>query len=327
MRAQEVIWTPKPADAASACAVTGQYQVNDIDVRWSTGGNAYGMKANTAIGKGSLPLLPDDAEKTFKKIGSELILTAVEIEDITETTILSAPKIDVSVQLEPQSAVVWSHLIKKYTKELMFRKNDVSLLSYVWPLDLSNTLHFTRGVVRISMPQATAQTSAVLPVTESIDLAKVHLSSVILHAESAILLRGEETNELRLNLGVEGVGIMKSIFGFRTQMFNRDMLDASSKKEIDLRGKTGPGLTSFTISLKDQGISQAFIDIFNSSAGSYLVKNVNDNMEFWNGVAGWFRMVEKGEEKPIMVRFPRPQLLGPDFWKTAFDGASIKVGG
>lgn len=325
-RAGEVLWSPKPDEAASECAPSGGYQISKLDVRWSTRGTAYGLIADALLGKGSLPLTPQDARSASAPYGITGVLTGSTLRDITETSILRSNKVEFDLQAAPESAVPWAFLISKYAKELIFRQNDDSLLRRVLPLDLSNTLHFTKGTLRVSMPESSGQTAALLPFSTALDLSSVNLSSTLISADTAISLNGSEPGELRVTATIGGVGSINGVASFRTQMFGKNIIAAAAEGGVDLNGKTGPGLTGLSLRFRDEGLTPAFTSLFKSSPSSFLVRTARSDIEFWRDVSLWLRGVEAGREPALTVRFASPQVMMDGFWTNAFKGATATVG-
>lgn len=325
-RAGEVLWAPKPDAAASECAPSGNYQISKLNVRWSTRGTAYGLISETLMGKGTLPLAPQDARSVKAPYGIAGVLTGAVLRDITETSILRSGKVEFDLEAAPESAVPWAFLISKYAKELIFRKNDDSLLRRVLPLDLSNTLHFTKGTFKVSMPESSGQTAALLPFSTALDLSSVNLSSTRISTDTSLTLNGAEPGELRVNATLGGVGSVNGVVGFRTQMFGKNIIAAAAEGSVDLNGKTGPGLTGLSLRFRDEGLTPAFTSLFKSAPSSFLVRSANSDIEFWSDVSLWLRGVEAGQEPALTVRFASPQVMMDGFWTNAFKGATATMG-
>lgn len=325
LRAAEVIWSPKPEEAASQCAPSGGYQVSDLDIRWSTRGTAYRLLSEGLMGKISVPLVPSDAKSARAPYGMAGVLTGVSIQDITETSISRAGKMEFSFEAAPESAVPWSFLISKYSKELIFRRDDDSLLRRVLPLDLSNTLHFTKGFFKLSVPETSAQTAAILPFSSSVDLSSVNLSSTIISGEALLSFRGAEDGDLRVNADMFGVGAVNGVFAFSTQLFGKNVIEAAASGGVDLHGKTSPALTGLSLRFRDKGFKSAFLSLMKSSPSSFLVRVANKDMEFWRDVSLWLRKVEEGEEPALIINFASPQVMMNGFWGSAFKGAKATI--
>lgn len=326
-RTSEILWAPKPAEAVTPCAPSGDLQVSNLDVRWSTNGTAYGLLSDSMSAQGTFPVMPDDARMAAADYGLRITLSDMIIRDITESSILRAARAEIDVEASPKSATPWAFLIRKYADALIFRQDDDSLIRRVLPLDLSNTLYFTRAIVRIRLPDSTAQTAALLPSYLAQDLSSVNMSSTRIQGRAELHINGPDPGELRLRSTVAGAGEVNAIVGFRTQMFGKDLIASAAKGTVDLYGKAGFALTGVSVRFRNDGLVPAFVSLFKSTPSTFLARNVKEDIEFWKDVSLWLREVEVGGEPSLMVRFATPKVMMKGFWGEAFRGAVAKVGG
>lgn len=325
LRTSGFIWTPNPDLASSPCALSGNFNIKTTDVRWSRGGTASGILVDDLRGSFNLSLFPDDAKRTKTAPGLEVSASGVSLTDITESVTARFPILTGKAELSPESALPWAFFIKKYARDLIYRHADDSLLLRVFPVDMANTFHFTKGVMSLSVPRATLTTAAFLPSSLGYALGTVNMSSVFATAEMVVGLNARDPGKFKMNAQVDGVGRGWFDIDFRTQLFGKDHLKAVSEGAIDLRGKTGPGITDAEITFEDLGFTNAFVSMMKSNPSTFVVRNNNGNMTFWQQIGKWFSLIEQGKTGTVAVDFEKPQVMLEGFWQNAPAFARVTV--
>lgn len=325
MRASKATWSPTPETANSPCALAGSYHIENMDVRWSKAGTAYGALIGTLRGDMSLSVTPEDAKQAFKKPFLTFTGSNVSLTDITENVTARMSSTSGKIEISQESALPWAFFIKKYARDLIYRQPDDSLLLRILPIDLANTFYFTKGTGRLSVPNATVSPAAFLPSSVGYDLGRVNLSTVFMSFESAVALNGKETGQIGINAQATGIGKVESEIDFRTQMFGREYLKAASDGTLSLQGKTGPGIVGWTVKFEDMGFVDVFMSIMKSKPSTYIMKANKANMTFWQQVSVWIASFEQGNPSSLAVTLSKPQLMLDDFWTQAPEGARAHI--
>lgn len=325
LRLGDMIWSPRPEDAGSPCAVSGKFEASNLDVRWSRGGTASGLLADRVQGDVSVPVLLGDARKATDLAKFMVSGTGLSTTDITESQTMRARRFNLSAKISQGSTVPWAFLINKYAHDLIYRKSDDSLLLRILPLDLANTFHFTTGTAHLSLPEATIIPGAFLPSSYSMDLGSINMSSLFSGAEIAVALRGEDKGTFKMNARGDGVGVLEAEVDFQTQLFGKDLLNAASRGNVNLQGKTGPGIVGAAISFEDTGFSQAFLSLMKSRPSTTVIRTATSHMAFWQQISTWLSDVESGQKSTLSVLFGTPQLMIDGFWNRAPEGAIARV--
>lgn len=321
-RVEELIWSPSDS---TQCATAGRFAAVGAEARWR-GGDVSRMRAGSLSGDIIVhhPKVALNIEGVRPSSG-EVNITNFEIMNVSDRVTANSETAKIDFGGSAAGLAPFSLFMSKYARPLIFGvPSGLETLNDLLSADLSNAASLSDAHMSLSIPDLMAEPSVVLPVSMALDFGSVGIGRVTGSLQGSLRMNGSGSAEILSDVRALQVGDMRLRSRIMFRNFEKHILEdvaSGSGKMVD----ANPLLHSFTVSVKDDGIDDAYYSLTGKTLRDVV------GQASGAGISGpafiWMRDFRTEGFSTINALFTTPVRIGEGLLKSLYvAGGSFSTG-